>query len=133
MTATNPNFPAPSDGVRPDPVDRDPNDRPGVPMMGQRSFATTPPLDRQEPTVEVLVGVEVAGLTPVFGTTLPPRGLSGVIRRRAYKIPEHRADRWMLLLLGDRVDIWESRIRRHPVLAIAAVGAIGWLVTRRRR
>ncbi len=121
-------------GLPPDPVDREPTNRPGVPMMGAGNDAligAKPPLDQQPRTMEILIGVEVGRLTPVFGTSVPPRGLSGVIRRRAYRIPEHNAGRWMLLLLGDRVDIWESRLRRHPILALGAVSALLWLTLRR--
>jgi hypothetical protein len=113
-------------GARPAPVDEEPTSRPGVPMMGARleGRAKAPALDQQEPTQEVLVGVEVGRLTPVFGATIAPRGLSGMLRRRAYRIPEHHAGRWMLLLLGDRVDVWESRVLRHPILALAALGGL---------
>jgi len=79
---------------------------------------------RQRPTVPVLVSVDVGGLTPVFSTAVPPRGLSGVMRRRAYDIPEHQARRWLMLLLADRVDVWENRVRERPWV-FAAVGAAG--------
>jgi hypothetical protein len=118
---------------RPPAVDADPDSRPGVPFIGQ-SDLIPPPLDRQAPSVEVLVGPERNRLTPVFGTSTPPRGLSGVIRRAAYRIPEHKAPRWMLLVLGDRVDVWEHRIQRHPVLAATALIGLVWLgVARARR
>jgi hypothetical protein len=43
--------------------------------------------------------IEHAMLPPVFGTTCPPKGLSGVIRRHAYaKYSEARAAHWLLLL-----------------------------------
>lgn len=49
-------------------------------------------------------------LTPVFGTAQPLRGLSGVIRRYAYTFSEGRTAHWLLLLLGDRVYVVESRV-----------------------
>ncbi|HXU80102.1 MAG TPA: hypothetical protein VN914_01810 [Polyangia bacterium] len=99
------------------PVDRDPRDRPGVPMIPEPVPAEVVSLVLpQEPEVTVLVSVDVGELTPVFSTAVPPRGLSGLMRRRAYAIPEHLARRWLLLLLADRVDVWESRVRRHPWL-----------------
>jgi hypothetical protein len=49
-------------------------------------------------------------LTPVFGTSTPPKGLSGIIRKYAYKYSEARAAHWLLLILGDRVDAWESHL-----------------------
>jgi hypothetical protein len=48
----------------------------------------------------------------VFGTTCPPKGLSGLIRRYAYaKYSEGRAAHWLLLMAGDRVDVLESGLR----------------------
>ena len=38
---------------------------------------------RQHPTVRVLHSSERAGLTPVFGTSVPPSGLSGRLRSLA--------------------------------------------------
>jgi hypothetical protein len=49
-------------------------------------------------------------LTPVFGTSCPPKGFSGLIRRYAYRFSEGRAIHWLLLLGADRVDVLESRI-----------------------
>jgi hypothetical protein len=54
---------------------------------------------------------------PVFGTAVPPRGLSGRIREAAYRHPDHVTRHWTLLLLADRVDVWERRVR--PVLPLA--------------
>src|SRR4051794_13667140 len=95
---------------RPDAVDMDVSQRPGVPMLNKpnKDRAVSGSIPQQEPTVEILVSPEVGRLPPVFGTTLPPKGLSGAIRRAAYKIPDHKANHWTLLMLGDRVDIWES-------------------------
>lgn len=50
-------------------------------------------------------------LPPVFGTTVPPRWLSGRIRRYAYRrFSEARAAHWLLLLAADRVDAIESHL-----------------------
>jgi hypothetical protein len=120
--------------AQPEAVDSDPASRPGVPMYKHQSHdvASAPPIEQQPETVPVFIGVEVGRLTPVFGTAVPPRGLSGLIRRRAYGIPEHSARRWMLLMLGDRVDIWESRMRRHPFLTVALIaGAVAFSRSRR--
>jgi len=120
--------------TRTEPADRRPSSRPGVPMYGRagaRAAITRPPLDQQRAEVPVLIGVDVGRLTPVFGTMQPPRGLSGLIRRAGYRIPEHKAGRWMLLLLGDRVDVWESRLRRRRWLVLGAAAA-GVLLWRRR-
>lgn len=53
--------------------------------------------------------IEHGMLTPVFGTAQPTKGLSGVIRRYAYrKFSEGRAAHFLLLVVGDRVDAIES-------------------------
>jgi len=112
---------------RPEAADADPSSRPGVPMYkpsGTSSEIVRPPLEQQQSDVEVLVGRDIGQLTPVYGTCQPPRGLSGLMRRAGYKIPEHKAGRWMTLLLADRVDVWESRVRRHPILTALLVAAV---------
>jgi hypothetical protein len=123
---------------RPEAADADPSSRPGVPMYkssGTSAEIVRPPLDQQQTDVEVLIGRDIGRLTPVFGTCQPPRGLSGLLRRAGYKIPEHKAGRWMTLLFADRVDVWESRLRRHPILGALAVAAVigGARVRRPRR
>ena len=112
---------------RPEAADADPTSRPGVPMYkpaGTSSEIVRPPIEQQQTDVTILVGVDVGKLTPVFGTAQPPRGLSGLMRRAAYKVPEHKAGRWMTLLMADRVDVWESRLRRHPILGALAIAGI---------
>jgi hypothetical protein len=112
---------------RPEAADADPTSRPGVPMYnraGSSAEIVRPPLEQQQADVEVLIGRDIGQLTPVFGTCQPPRGLSGLMRRAGYKIPEHKAGRWMTLLLADRVDVWESRVRRHPILTALFVAAV---------
>ncbi len=83
-------------GGRPSPVDRDPARRPGVPMLPQHVEAykdvAGKPINQQAPGDEVLMGVEArinvgADVTPVFGDTVPPKGLSGVILGK----PHHQA------------------------------------------
>ena len=119
-----------------EPADRQLSNRPGVPMYGRAGIHAAigrPPIEQQQARVPVLVGVDVGQLTPVFGTAQPPRGLSGLIRRAAYRIPEHKAGRWMLLLLGDRVDVWESRLGRQRWKTLGAVAALVGLSIWRRR
>jgi hypothetical protein len=116
-------------------VDRDPRDRPGVPMIPEQPTPLGANfVPSQSADVTVLVSVDVRELTPVFSTAVPPRGLSGLMRRRAYDIPEHFARRWLLLLLSDRVDVWEGRVQRHPAVAsgvvLGAIGAIATLIAR---
>jgi hypothetical protein len=55
--------------------------------------------------------IEHRFLTPVFGTAQPPSGLSGAMRKFAYKFSEGRAAHWMILLYADRVDAAEHHLR----------------------
>ncbi len=56
--------------------------------------------------------IEHLMLPPVFGTSCPPRGLSGAMRKLAYRRwSEGRAAHWLVLLAADRVDAVESHLR----------------------
>jgi hypothetical protein len=95
-------------------VDLDPRDRPAVPKENFDLTATgahwTFP-ERQVPQYPREKSTEHAILTPVFGTSCPPRGLSGLIRRYAYRrYSEGRAAHWVLLIAADRVDVIENRV-----------------------
>jgi len=95
-------------------VDLDPKDRPAVPKekfnpQGTGAHWHFP--ERQQERWPREKTTEHKFLTPVFGTACPPKGLSGVIRRHAYRrYSEGRLSHWLLLVLGDRVDVVESRI-----------------------
>lgn len=89
-------------------ADLDPSDRPSVP---REVLGSTPdgahwqlPEDQPERWPRER-SIEHARLTPVFGATCPPRGVSGAIRRLAYRrFSEARAAHWLLLLAADRVE-----------------------------
>jgi hypothetical protein len=101
-------------------VDRDPADRPAVPRLQFQedlSGAHWEFPDRQPEKWPRERSVEHAFLTPVFGTSCPPKGLSGVIRRHSYRrYSEGRAAHWLLLVLADRVDAWESHLASFATL-----------------
>jgi len=96
-------------------VDLDPKDRPSVPKEKfdpTFSGAHWEFPERQPELWPRERSIEHAFLTPVFGTSCPPRGLSGKIRRYAYaRYSEARAAHWLLLLASDRVDAVESALR----------------------
>ena len=74
-------------------ADLDRSKRPGVPMerMPPREDDAHWDIPEAQPrTVEVLHSNERPGLTPVFGTAVPPSGLSGKIRRAAIRHSEGR-------------------------------------------
>jgi hypothetical protein len=91
-------------------ADLDRKDRPAVPMERTPPRFIHPPghIPQQARNVEVFVSPERPGITPVFGTAQPPRGLSGMIRRLAYKMTENDIRHWLLLYAADRVDVVEG-------------------------
>lgn len=92
-------------------ADLDHNNRPAYPMERH-----PPRLDagqmlkpaQQAETVEVLVSTERPHITPLFGTPQPPSGLSGSLRRAAFKHSENDLRHWLMLLLADRVNMVEG-------------------------
>ena len=96
-------------------ADLDPADRPSVPRERfdpTFSGAHWEHPERQPEKWPRERSVEHTQLPPVFGTTCPPKGLSGVIRKYAYaKYSEGQAAHWLLLMAGDRVDVVESGLR----------------------
>jgi hypothetical protein len=95
-------------------VDLDPADRPSVPREvfdPTLSGAHWEYPDEQPEKFPRERSIEHAQLTPVFGTSCPPKGLSGVMRKFAYrKYSEARAAHWLILLAADRVDVLESTV-----------------------
>lgn len=94
-------------------ADLDPKDRPSVPKERFDPGATGAHWDLPEQQPERVPrerSIEHERLTPVFESTLPPKGLSGVIRRAAFRYSEGRAAHWLMLLAADRVDVVESRV-----------------------
>ena len=86
--------------------------RPGVPRdkapeIGNESLYPED-IPQQEPTVRIHKSTEHARLTPVFGTSCPPRGLSGMMRDAAYRKSEGKLGRWLTLMAADRVDVVED-------------------------
>ena len=63
---------------------------------------------QQSATVEVLHSNERPNLTAVFGTATPPAGLSGVLRRFAFRYSESSYGHWLPLMLADRVGVVEG-------------------------
>jgi hypothetical protein len=106
--------------------DRDPARRPGVPMHAPPSRATGAPDTEPVPQAGSGERTHRAGLdrpTPVFGTAQPLHGLSGMLRRVAYDIPEHHARHWMVLMAADRIDVLEDRAGGLLARPLEAIGA----------
>jgi hypothetical protein len=101
-------------------VDLDPADRPSVPKERFDPGLSGAHWDFPERQPEIWPrerSIEHKFLTPVFGTSCPPRGLSGVLRRYAYRrYSEGRAAHWLILLGADRVDAWENHLKSFATL-----------------
>jgi hypothetical protein len=115
----------------PEAIDASPERRPGVPA--QRSPAPVGNTHWLEPDKQpahpgVIKDSSRPELTATFGTGQVPRGLSGLIRRAAYRLPDYEAKRWAILLIADRVDSLEDRLRRasaNPAVWLGALAALG--------
>lgn len=113
-------------------ADLDPADRPAVPRERFDPAASGAHWDfpeRQQERWPRERSVEHGMLPPVYGTTCPPKGLSGIIRRYSYRrFSEARAAHWLLLIAADRVDAIESHLRSlasaHPDNPITQTGVL---------
>ncbi|MFC5272255.1 hypothetical protein [Adhaeribacter terreus] len=94
-------------------IDADPKNDPTYPMRDRMNVAEDPEWVRptlQPETVEVLHSNERPNLSAVFGTTSPPSGLSGMIRRMAFTNSENEYGHWLPLVLADRINVVEGVI-----------------------
>jgi hypothetical protein len=95
-------------------MDADPENDPTYPMKHSngadhdRLNYVKAPQQRQK--IEILHSIERPNVTRVFGTSTPPVGLSGAVRRYAYKFSEATATHWMTLILADRINVIEGKL-----------------------
>ena len=93
-------------------VDADPKNDPTYPMKnrndGEHAGYSWERPPQQPITVEVLHSNERPDVTAVFGTSTPPSGLSGVLRRLAFGYSESSYGHWLPLVLADRVSVVEG-------------------------
>lgn len=95
-------------------IDIDPANEPTYPMKTytgedhERLHYRRPPLQRSN--VEILHSTERPNLSAVYGTSAPPKGVSGQIRRVAFQYSEGSFKHWMTLILADRVNMIEGII-----------------------
>lgn len=95
-------------------IDADPENDPTYPMKKrsdeeQEGYQWERP-PQQPVDIEVLRSVERPNITAAFGTSIPPSGLSGKIRRYAFKYSESSYGHWLPLVLADRVNVFEGII-----------------------
>lgn len=93
-------------------VDADPRNDPTYPYRDRsRDDGLALDWDRpveQQSDVEILQSIEYRHRPAVYGTALPPRGISGAIRRAAFRWSESNWLHWLLLLGADRVNVVEG-------------------------
>lgn len=93
-------------------IDADPKNDPTYPMRKRSNDDhggynwDRPP--QQPIDIEVLHSIERPNVTAVFGTSKPPSGVSGMIRRFAFKYGEGSFAHWIPLIVADRVDVVEG-------------------------
>jgi hypothetical protein len=95
-------------------IDADPENDPTYPMKhytgadhDRLKYDRAPQQPQRE---EVLKSNERPTITRVFGTSTPPSGLSGMLRRYAFKFSEGSSGHWMTLILADRINVVEGII-----------------------
>ena len=95
-------------------VDANPQNDPTYPMKnrndGEHMGYSWERPSQQPVDVEVLHSNERPNVSAVFGTSTPPAGLSGVIRRFAFKYSESSYGHWLPLMLADRVGVVEGYV-----------------------
>ncbi|RYY58729.1 MAG: hypothetical protein EOO12_16935 [Chitinophagaceae bacterium] len=142
-------------------IDADPENEPTYPMKHytgddhKRIHYDRPTL--QPLSVEVLKSNERPNVTAVFGTSTPPSGLSGAIRRYAFRYSEGSFGHWLPLIFADRVNViegylddfskgiipnifaehgWKAEWKHAPwhlvrkvATTVAVIGAVVWLLS----
>lgn len=93
-------------------MDIDPDNEPTYPMKNytgdDHKRSDYERSAQQAIDVEILKSNERPAYSAVLGNTVPPSGLSGMIRRYAFKHSEDRYRHWIPLILADRVNAWEG-------------------------
>jgi hypothetical protein len=116
---------------------------------------------QQKTKIEILKSNERPAITAVFGTSTPPSGVSGILRRFAFRFSEGKWWHWLALIAADRINVIEGlvddvgsgrlpnipaerglkaawkydrkRVVRSTVIVLAIGTAIGMIAAYRRR
>lgn len=96
-------------------IDADPKNDPTYPIKrrndGEHEGYTWERPPQQPVNIEVLHSNERPNVSAVFGTSMPPSGLSGAIRRFAFRHSESSYGHWLPLMLADRVNVCEGNLQ----------------------
>ena len=95
-------------------VDADPDNDPTYPYRDRdrddhSGEWARPPVQRSD--VEILQSIEHKRRPAVFGTSTPPSGLSGLLRRGAFKYSESHWAHWLMLMGADRINVVEGIVQ----------------------
>ena len=95
-------------------IDANPKNDPTYPMKARnngehKGYSWVRPT-QQRSDVEVLHSNERPHVTAVFGTSTPPRGLSGMLRRFAFRYSESSYGHWLPLMAADRIGVAEGYV-----------------------
>jgi hypothetical protein len=95
-------------------IDADPQNDPTYPMrhiedQQTRGLTWSRPA-QQHADVEILQSIEHNRQPAVIGTSTPPSGLSGVIRRIAFRRSESDWWHWLMLMGADRINVVEGLV-----------------------
>jgi len=113
-------------------VDADPENDPTWPMR-DRSADDGPGMNWTAPSaqpadIEILQSVEHVRRPAVVGLSTPPKGVSGVLRRAAFRFSESQWGHWLLLMLADRINSVEGIItdvmRGRPPNPLVEMGMV---------
>jgi hypothetical protein len=95
-------------------VDADPKNDPTYPIRDQsQDHGLTNKWERppvQQPHVEILQSIEHVRQPAVVGTSTPPSGVSGALRRAAFRWSESNWLHWLMLMGADRINVVEGVI-----------------------
>ena len=93
-------------------IDADPENDPTFPLRNRKEDHHAG-MDWERPELqqtdeEILISVERPGLPAVFGPLVPPKGVSGMLRRMAFKYSESDYRHWLPLILADKIGVYEG-------------------------
>jgi hypothetical protein len=95
-------------------VDADPENDPTYPYRDREKDDHSGEWARpavQRSDVEILQSIEHKRRPAVFGTSTPPSGLSGMMRRGAFKYSESHWAHWLMLMGADRINVVEGIVQ----------------------
>lgn len=113
-------------------IDANPKNDPTYPMKtrnnGEHAGYSWERPAQQPEKVEILHSNERPNLSAAFGTSTPPAGLSGALRRRAFDYSENSYAHWLLpLMLADRISVVEGIVDDLAHGHIPNIfGELGW-------